>query len=346
LKNYLSSYVTPAVFFAMLVSIFFVIGGVPYYFLAGADEIEHDIPVPQKQTDEYTKTNIIEALKNCGNTLEANRSFNNEKRCREAAENLNNYIKNKRELNAQEGMWRAATELLRITAVQLFFLIMSTLVSFLAVLLVYKTFKETEATNKGADHSRKMELRPYVAITNPTVNRFILKTRSFSALLSSWNTNRNRYKVAVVLKNEGKTPIYCTIFESRSLIFQVCKKTLRSIPVDSYYSQETISSGVNSTPINPNAERELSLVLGQDGFTSPYIQKDTETCFRLDAVIRFKDLSTEPNKHRCIWIRMNTLHFPEQDVQVLAETTEDDQNRFASFYSNTKKTPFDYFNTI
>ena len=63
------------------------------------------------------------------------------------AEIENDFIKDKRGLNAQEGMWYAATELLRFTAYQLFFLVITTIASFAGLYFIIQTLKATQEAN-------------------------------------------------------------------------------------------------------------------------------------------------------------------------------------------------------
>ncbi len=63
----------------------------------------------------------------------------------------NEYIKNKRDLNAQEGMWRAATEVLRISMVHIYLSIVSLVISAFGI---YYIKKSLFATNKAIEQAK------------------------------------------------------------------------------------------------------------------------------------------------------------------------------------------------
>lgn len=72
------------------------------------------------------------------------------------AKNTNNFIKEKRNLNAQEGMWKVATELLILSAFQLYILAFSTIISFFGIYLLYKTLSATKDTLIAANSANEI----------------------------------------------------------------------------------------------------------------------------------------------------------------------------------------------
>lgn len=107
------------------------------------------LPDKSNEAREYSEENIKNPVR--GLLYDEDATTEKYQKARDEKEDhLNNFIKDKRNLNAQEGMWEVATELLRFTAYQLFFLVITTIASFAGLYFIIQTLNATVAANKNS----------------------------------------------------------------------------------------------------------------------------------------------------------------------------------------------------
>lgn len=118
----------------------------------------------------------------------------------------NNFIKDKRDLNAQEGMWRATYVLAIFTLLQVFigvigvYIIGRTLAQTTEVLTEAR--KTTKAANDATEEARRanvLQLKPYIRIADAKI---VFQKTALNRLLK----DTIRVKITVIFENIGKTP--------------------------------------------------------------------------------------------------------------------------------------------
>ena len=241
MKHHLPCIRTPAYFFTILVGIFFIIGGVPYYFFNDALEIENGIPTHKKQLHDYSSDNIVGILKDC-EIVTSGKSQEAEKTCKKAVEDLNAFSKNKRELSAQEGMWRTSTDLIKITAVQLMVFMISTLGSLVAMFFLYKTYLATKETNEQTQLANQLNYQPYFEISHYEMKGVEEDTRNRVVLVdSTWSSDGNlNIAIRLTLKNVGKSPAH-----------NISTISITDGSVHDHYTGEVVSWNEHTTYMEP-----------------------------------------------------------------------------------------------
>ena len=132
----------------------------PIYLLITYESLELNIPVHANEKNDYSKTDIIKTLERCKITIKGDKPIEKKKACSKAAKELNNYIKDKRNLNAQEGIWRVSTELLKLTTYHLIAIIVSIFASIVGLYFIVKTFNQVNTSNDIARESLHVSNRP------------------------------------------------------------------------------------------------------------------------------------------------------------------------------------------
>ena len=145
-----------------------------------------------------------------------------------ASQQTYDYIKDKRDISAQEGMWRAATQLLKLTAFQFIALVVSMVLSAAGLVALLFTLRSTqdvviqaqrtndaaeasnnfalteaekadariEASIKESREARILELQPYLSIVS----------FGSEAVVFVGNENTLNFIINITLKNHGQTP--------------------------------------------------------------------------------------------------------------------------------------------
>ncbi len=177
--------------------------------------LEYLSQTPGKGYENRHYTECIEILaadENCLEpTLNTNDNFTNKPQDFDAPnQNLNVFIKEKRGLNAQEGMWRATNMIVIFTLMQVILgivgltIIARTLVQTNAVLRETRNATKqarlaTDAANRTADESRnatEIELQPYLTI------------EGWDAKVCKEGVREFELDITFTIKNSGKTPAY------------------------------------------------------------------------------------------------------------------------------------------
>lgn len=142
-----------------------VLSGTKFFFAEKYNDYLGDIPSTTDEVYDWAKTDKNHP---CYRLLDAKQSDSNSKGdcAKEATKEAYEYIKDKRDLKAQEGMWRAATELLTLTAYQLAGLVISTLFTIFGFGFLYYTLLETKKQTA-------LSFKPYFSVTNIKTLPFI-----------------------------------------------------------------------------------------------------------------------------------------------------------------------------
>ena len=255
------------------------------------------LPNHTEESREYAEVDIDNAVRGLAFEKDVTPTIYQQARD-EYADNVNDFIKDKRGLNAQEGMWKAATELLRFTAYQLFFLVLTTLVSGVGIYLLYKTLKATQEANANTEKNLKaerdariLELRPYISIDDVNVTIIPPTPSVFD--------RDSRIKFTFTLTNNGQTPVKEAQIHAHAgkvSIHLASGGDPVEIPLHIIAGQV-----VAMIQINPRSTVRASLALDAPinvALTEPRNEID----FTIESSVKFKDLGTDrlENMHRRI----------------------------------------------
>lgn len=271
------------------------------------------IPDHTKETREYSEedtNNPVRVLLNGDDTITA--KYQN---ARDKKANIeNNFIKDKRGLNAQEGMWKVTAELYRLTVYQLILLLITTVISGIGLYYIYKTFRETQRVNT-------LQLQPWLTIGKPTVSF----TRLFHGPVATAH-----FFIYFPIKIQGITPLKCITID------------IPYVSVDMHHSEygfmECLATDegtvANFSPVIEDEfiseEANVYMIKSdKDKLTRPS-PPDGEHWFKIEFDIRFKDSFTNPSKHRRIPVTaqrdLSTSTITK--ISVGQETEEFDGSRF------------------
>ena len=216
----------------------------------------------------------------------------------------------KSNLTTQEGMWKTATLLLKITFWQLGFFIASIILSAFGLVALYYTLKATRETISEASRANRMteeslkaerdarilELRPYISIDDVNVTIIPPTPSVFD--------RGSRIKFTFTLTNNGQTPVKDAQIHAHAgkvSIHLASGGDPVEIPLHIIAGQV-----VDMIQINPRSTVRASLALDTPinvALTEPRNEID----FTIEASVKFKDLGTDLIKdtHRRIHFNAN-----------------------------------------
>ncbi|PWQ96809.1 hypothetical protein [Leucothrix arctica] len=119
----------------------------------GYNEVNSYIPAERQHIGEYSAPKLKYPIANCFFVKGQKKPFDRELCEKESSKELNEYIKDKRDLVAQEGMWKAASEVLKLSVIQLWLLVISTIFTIYSVFLIRDTLDETRKAAAAANTS-------------------------------------------------------------------------------------------------------------------------------------------------------------------------------------------------
>lgn len=209
---------------------------------------------------------------------------------------------------AQEAIAKSSIQILTITFWQLGFFIFSTLGSFIAIYLVYKTYKGNILQLEEAKKVNALQLQPWIEIAPVTMSfKHYLFDRNDSIAKISHNYRPDKsvkecgFEFKINITNQGRTPIRQMLIEL--LEIGVEYKTLEGSKI--IFKKENQSpASVHYQPINPEQAKCIKLYVKLD--TEPFrcdLQKEGEPTFHMAFIIKIKDNFTPVNSHRYFRVR-------------------------------------------
>ena len=324
----------------------------PIYLLITYDSLELNIPVHGNEKNDYSKTDIIKTLERCKITIKGDKPIEKKKACSKAAKELNNYIKDKRNLNAQEGIWRVSTELLKLTTYHLIAIIVSIFASIAGLYFIIQNLRATkdaisqsEEANRIANEAlmetqktNVLQLKPYLDIGDPVVSKF-----------QGVEDTNILFTIDTPIINTGPTPVTRAIIEISNFKLYVFAEGVRVafLPTEHLGSREVYTKPVisdMSTPINPKGGMPYKHTTGSmfvrgalpDAARSRDLYENEGVGFSFFATIRFKDISTTGTKHRALRFNVSkntgSAELDGRGVTTPNETVEDDNGIFDKEY--------------
>ena len=158
-------------FIALVISAFGV-----GYLLSTYQAISSSIPNNAEEKAKYSESHINNSVRALA--FEKNITTSKYQQAKDKdADTKNTYIKDKRDLYAQEGMWKVATELLWITTIQLFVFIVSIIASIAALIFLYDTLSATRKTLNAARKANEIARSANRAWCNFALSRHAVGVR-------------------------------------------------------------------------------------------------------------------------------------------------------------------------
>ena len=261
-----------------------------FYLLSSYNAVSSSIPKNSEEKRKYSEGNIKNTVR--GLAFEKDISTTIYQKAKDEDKNtVNTYIKDKRDLYAQEGMWKVATELLWVTTLQLFFFIASIIGSFIGLYFLYKTLSATAETNAIVRRTSNFELQPYVAI------------KSMSVTINGLISNEPLIIFSLKIKNDGLTPMKGpVVVEVTSSQFTYLREGSSIVHIDSMPLIEEVPIPKIVELINPRGKRHVkwNIEFFSDAtikapISTPFEALQYSICFS----VKFKDISTDgTKKHR------------------------------------------------
>lgn len=203
-----------------------VVGVQTMFGLIGLTNLRTDIPAYSAENEKYTypgcsepdesgKQIVIGSEQSEKQSKKSNSVTNEKLKCQQE---LSTFIKDKRDLNAQEGMWKAAVYLVGFTAFQ-------TLFGIVGLIFIYRTLSATRATlvqtgfaATAAQESAAAEMKAQKAHVLPMLSANFRGANSANNGIETLTSRKRFVDISIAVKNFGNTPVRGGTVTSRKTI--------------------------------------------------------------------------------------------------------------------------------
>ena len=260
---------------------------------------------------------------------------------------IESYRTAKEDLLAQQSMDEAATEMVSISKNTYYLLIVSVFFSGIGIILIWQTLvatkdaiSEAQVANSTASEaltatsrSNSLQLQPWLHIGEPKVSLRV----KFSPSQPLKSTLCN---IEVPITNEGKTPVnWFTVDLSKAIVKIHIPEYGRATFTASASepSGQFIHINSETTHISTN----LIVMSFCPANSEDNLLPDGECWFDLEFQVRFKDLFTADDNHRCLDVKSIRKYDRSEDktivkINVGRETLCSDEGRFGLIHDNRK----------